>query len=217
MADRSVAEFFDSYSGDFNALYGSRKNVVNSMVDRVFRKSMRLRFERSMTGCSPIEGKTVLDVGCGPGHYAVQLARKGAASCFGLDFSPSMIRLSIDNALRQGVRDRCTFEVGDFSQFRFTRQFDYSIVMGFMDYVREPGGIIDKVLSVTKSKAFFSFPVADGILAWQRRLRYKSRCDLFLYRLAQVKQLCGNRLHWSTEIERVSRDFFVTLSSQKKE
>jgi 2-polyprenyl-3-methyl-5-hydroxy-6-metoxy-1,4-benzoquinol methylase len=216
MADRSAAEFFESYSADFNALYGSRKNVVNSIVDRVFRKSMRLRFERSMAGCSPIEGKTVLDVGCGPGHYAVHLARKGAASCFGLDFSPAMIRLSIDNALRQGVSDRCTFEVGDFSQFHFAGQFDYSIVMGFMDYVKEPGEIIDKVLSVTKSKAFFSFPVADGILAWQRKLRYKSRCDLFLYRLEHVKQLCDNRLHWRTEIERISRDFFVTLTSQGK-
>ena len=217
MADRSVAEFFDSYSADFNALYGSRKNVVNSMVDRVFRKSMRLRFERSMAGCLPIEGKTVLDVGCGPGHYAVHLATKGAARCSGLDFSPAMIRLSDDNALRQGVSERCTFEVGDFSRYHFTGQFDYSIVMGFMDYVREPRAIIDKVLSVTKSKAFFSFPVADGILAWQRKLRYKSRCDLFLYRLEQVKQLCENRPHWRAEIERISRDFFVTLSSKKEE
>jgi ubiquinone/menaquinone biosynthesis C-methylase UbiE len=217
MADRSVAEFFDSYSADFNALYGSRKNVVNFLVDRVFRKSMRLRFERSLAGCLPIEGKTVLDVGCGPGHYAVQLAKKGAASCFGLDFSPAMIRLSTDNALRQGVSDRCTFEVGDFSQFGFTRQYDYSIVIGFMDYVREPQAIIDKVLSVTKLKAFFSFPVADGLLAWQRKQRYKSRCDLFLYRQEQVKQLCENRPYWRTEIERISRDFFVTLSSQKTE
>jgi 2-polyprenyl-3-methyl-5-hydroxy-6-metoxy-1,4-benzoquinol methylase len=214
MADRSVAEFFDSYSADFNALYGSRKSAVNSMVDRVFRKSMRLRFERSLAGCMPVEGKTVLDVGCGPGHYAVHLATKGAARCFGLDFSPAMIRLSTDNAIRQGVNDRCKFEVGDFSQYRFTRQFDYSIVMGFMDYVKEPREIIDIVLSVTKSKAFFSFPMACGILAWQRKQRYKSRCDLFLYRLEQVKQLSEDRLHWRIEIERISRDFFVTFSSQ---
>lgn len=29
--------------------------------------------------------------------------------------------------------------------------------------------------------ADFSFPVKKGFLAWQRRLRYRSRCDLYMY------------------------------------
>lgn len=211
MSDRSVAEFFDSYSTDFNALYGSHKDVVNSVIDRLFRKSMRLRFERTLQGCSPLEAKTVLDVGCGPGHYCVQLAARGAGGCLGLDFAPGMIRLAKENALRRGITNRCEFICDDFMKYSVERQFDYAVVMGFMDYVREPMGVIDKVLSLTRAKAFFSFPVADGILAWQRKQRYQHRCDLFLYGLEQVKQLFENKPCRNTEIEKISRDYFVTV------
>ena len=53
--------------------------------------------------------------------------------------------------------------------------FDYSIAMGFLEYIEEPKKVIEKVLSITKLKAFFSFPVDAGMLAWQRKLRYKKK------------------------------------------
>ncbi len=211
MSNRSVADFFDAYSADFNALYGSRKNAVNSVIDRIFRKSMRLRFEWTIKGCTPIEGKSVLDVGCGPGHYSVHLATKGAGDCFGLDFAPGMIRLAKENALRSRVSNRCEFACGDFSAYPFDRQFDYAIAMGFMDYIEKPEPIIDRVLSLTKEKAFFSFPVEGGILAWQRKQRYKKRCQLFLYNRAQLDALFSGRKCKRFEIEKISRDFFVTV------
>ena len=60
--------------------------------------------------------------------------------------------------------------------------------MGFMDYMPDPEKVVAKVLSLTRSKAFFSFPVAGGILGWQRQMRYKKRCDLFLYTEEQLKR-----------------------------
>jgi 2-polyprenyl-3-methyl-5-hydroxy-6-metoxy-1,4-benzoquinol methylase len=211
MSEQSVAQFFDSYSADFNALYGTRKNAVNSVVDRIFRKSMRLRFERTIEGCMPIEGKSVVDVGCGPGHYSVRLASRGAASVLGLDFAEGMVRLAQKNATSNGVTDRCEFLCGDFSQYSFGRQFDYSIAMGFMDYIERPAVIIDKILSVTRAKAFFSFPCEGGILAWQRKIRYKKRCSLFLYRVTDLNNLFSSRKCSRFEIEKISRDFFVTV------
>lgn len=211
MSDRSVADFFDSYSTDFNALYGSRKSAVNSVIDRIFRKSMRLRFERVLEGCVPIEGRSVLDVGCGPGHYSVHLAASGAGNCLGLDFAPGMIRLAKENALRSSVSDRCEFVCGDFLAYLFDRQFDYSIAMGFMDYIEKPEPIIDRVLSFTREKAFFSFPVEGGMLAWQRKQRYKKRCQLFLYSRGELDALFSRRKCKRFEIEKISRDFFVTV------
>jgi 2-polyprenyl-3-methyl-5-hydroxy-6-metoxy-1,4-benzoquinol methylase len=211
MPDRSVTEFFDSYSADFNALYGSRKDMVSRAIDRLFRKSMRVRFERTLQGCFPLEAKTVLDVGCGPGHYCLELAARGAASCLGLDFAPGMIRLAKENARLREVADRCEFICDDVMEYSFEHRFDYAVVMGFMDYVSEPTSIIDKILSLTKAKAFFSFPVADGILAWQRKQRYRHRCDLFLYGLEQVDELFRNRPCRNTRIDKISRDYFVTV------
>ena len=89
--------------------------------------------------------------------------------------------------------------------------FDYAIVCGFMDYVAEPMPVIDKVLSITKSKAFFSFPAAAGALAWQRRMRYKSRCDLFMYTESQLRDLFRGK-DADVTIEPITRDYFVTAA-----
>jgi 2-polyprenyl-3-methyl-5-hydroxy-6-metoxy-1,4-benzoquinol methylase len=210
MPEQSVAEFFDLYSADFNALYGSRKNAVNAVIDRLFRKSMRLRFEYSIQGCQPIQGKRVLDVGCGPGHYSVHLAKQGAAEVLGLDFAPGMIDIAWENARRNGVLDRCHFIQADFLSSSFGEQFDYAIAMGFMDYIEYPSKVIDKILAATSSKAFFSFPVAGGLLAWQRKQRYKNRCQLFLYNRKKLNELFTTPRCKRFEIKTISRDYFVT-------
>jgi len=172
---------------------------------------MKLRYEETLKGCTPIAGKTVLDVGCGPGHYAVALARRGAAQVLGLDFAPGMLELARARAEQAGVAARCRFEAADFLTYPLDgRTFDYTVVMGFMDYVRDPGPVIAKVLNATREKAFFSFPAAGGLLAWQRRRRYRQRCDLFLYTekdLSRLFAMTGAR----GAIKRLARDYCVTI------
>src|SRR5450755_1146133 len=109
-----TASFFDTYARDFSAIYGNDNTPVNAVVNRMFRKSMMLRYERSLAGCTPIEGKTVIDIGCGPGHYSVALAARGAARVLGVDFAAGMIELARARAAGAGVADRCTFTLGDF-------------------------------------------------------------------------------------------------------
>ncbi len=211
MSSRSTAEFFDTYSRDFSAIYGNQSGFFNHLVNTLFRKSMRLRYSKSIEGCEPIEGKTVVDVGCGPGHYAIRLASRGARKILGIDFAAGMIDLAKQSAQRGGVGDRCEFVRTDFLAFPFEQQFDYSIVMGFMDYMPEPDKVIAKVLAITQSRAFFSFPVEGGFLAWQRKQRYKHRCDLFLYSLERIDELFKKHACRKIEIEKISRDFFVTV------
>jgi len=207
----TTARFFSSYAHDFDAIYGGRHTGWRGPVNRYLRASMRLRYEKTIAGCDPIEGRSVLDVGCGPGHYGIALARMGAARVFGLDFAPAMIDLARAHADRAGVGDRCRFELGDFLTYPLPEPFDYTIVMGFMDYIAEPRAVIDRVLEVTRSRAFFSFPVAGGLLAWQRRLRYKKRCELYLYTQDRVRSLFENIPGTRFSCERIARDFFVTL------
>ncbi len=172
---------------------------------------MKLRFDKTMEGCYPIEGKSVIDIGCGPGHYSVTLAKMGAEYVYGIDFAKGMIDLARKHAEQAGVGNKCKFVLGDFITSSLNNKLDYSIVMGFMDYVEKPGELIERVLSITKSKAFFSFPVDNGFLAWQRKLRYKKRCDLFMYNREQLNNLFSSVSCKEVEIEKVSRDFFVTV------
>ena len=203
--------FFHQYANDFDAIYSNRGGVVDGVLNRLFRKSMKLRFVKSVEGCNPIQGKTVLDVGCGPGHYSITLAQRGARQVLGLDFADGMLEIATRHAAAAGVGDRCRFMVGDFLTHDPPEPFDYVIVMGFMDYMGDPRKVIRKVLSLTRSKAFFSFPAAGGILAWQRKLRYKSRCDLFLYTEPQLRELFASFSSAKTTIEQIARDFFVTM------
>ncbi len=57
-------------------------------------------------------GSRVLDLTCGPGLYAVALARRGC-SVTGVDFSPASICYAHTLANESGVADRCTFVESD--------------------------------------------------------------------------------------------------------
>lgn len=210
-----TSEFFDSYAHDFDAIYGTRNNLVNRLVNRFLRKSMMLRYRKTIEGCDPIDGRTVIDIGCGPGHYGITLARKGAGQVLGLDFAEGMIKLAEEYALKAGVADRCSFICGDFMTYPTDRRFDYAILMGFMDYVGEPREVIERALAITGSRAFFSFPAEGGFLSWQRKLRYRRRCDLYMYTRAQITELFAGLPGFSMEAERIARDYFVTASREK--
>lgn len=211
MSKRSTAGFFDSYAQDFNAIYGREDTLSNRLISKIFRRSMRLRFQKTIEGCQPVEGKSVLDIGCGPGHYAVTLAVRGAANVSGIDFAPAMIELARKKAAEAGVGDICRFFVDDFMTCDFGRTFDYTILMGFMDYMSDPQKVIERALSLTTGKAFFSFPAAEGLLAWQRRRRYRDKCDLFLYRRGDIPDLFRGLAYDKISIEKISRDYFVAV------
>jgi 2-polyprenyl-3-methyl-5-hydroxy-6-metoxy-1,4-benzoquinol methylase len=203
--------FFHRYANDFDAIYSNRGGLVNSLVNGMFRKSMKLRYEKTIEGCRPIEGKTVLDVGCGPGHYSITLAQRGAARVLGIDFAEGMLGIAAEHAGAAGVAERCEFRQADFLRFRAPEPFDYVILMGFMDYMADARGVIAQALALTRSKAFFSFPADGGLLAWQRKLRYRSRCELHMYRRPQLEELFGSFPGTHAKIEPIARDFFVTL------
>ena len=206
-----AAQFFDGYAQDFNAIYGNRNSAFNRVVNRLFRKAMRLRYEKTLQGCRPVEGRSVLDVGCGPGHYGIALARAGAARVLGIDFAPGMVELAGRNAREAGIGSVCQFVEGDFLAHPLQRDWDYSIVMGFMDYVADSEPVIRKVASVTRVRAFFSFPKDGGLLAWQRKLRYRNRCELYLYTRDKVEALLRRSGIGRYTIESADRDFFVTI------
>ena len=215
MSDRT-SDFFDRYAVDFDSIYGNDNKALERVANRLFRRAMLVRYQKTIAGCQPIEGRTVIDIGCGPGHYSIALARAGAGKVLGLDFAPGMLKIAREHAEACGVGDRCAFALGDFLNYPLPEPFDYAIVMGFMDYVHDPRAIVERVLDVVRRRAFFSFPKAGGPLAWQRQWRYRNRCDLFLYREEEIRNLLAPTGAPFT-IESIGRDFFVTLGPRNAE
>jgi len=207
-----VSEFFDGYAASFDAIYGGETSLLSRvLINPVFRKSMRLRFEKTLES-STARDNTFLDIGCGPGHYGVSLAKRGAERVVGIDFSPSMIEIARRHAASAGVGDRCDFQTLDLYDYQPPEPFDYSIVMGVMDYIEDPRRFIDKVKSVTKKQAFFSFPADGGLLAFQRKLRYRGRCQLFMYTRPRIDELFQGM---DSRVDELARDYFVTLSMDR--
>ena len=207
-------QFFHGYAGDFNAIYSTRNGVVSNLVNRTLRRSMRLRYIKTLEGCQPVAGRTVLDIGCGPGHYGIALARAGARHVVGIDFAEGMIAIARRQAEIGRVAGCCEFLTGDFNQYTPEEPPDFVVVMGVMDYVAEPQALIDRVVGMARRKAFFSFPVAGGVLAWQRQLRYRSRCPLYFYTRERVQALFAGKTDASARVEPIARDFFVTVSKR---
>jgi SAM-dependent methyltransferase len=206
-----ATRFFAHYAADFDALYGGGRTPWSRFINRRLRASMRLRFEATLASCEPLDGKCILDVGCGPGHYLAALARGGARRVVGLDSAAPMIELSRARCGRTGVAHRCEFICTRFEHFRSEESFDHVICMGFLEYDEQPAKTIAAILRRTRGSALFSLPDCKGWLAWQRRQRYRFRTRLRMYSEAEVRTLFGGIPEVAGfDVRRLQRDFFVT-------
>ena len=117
MVTDTTAAFFSSYAHDFASIYGNDHNALNRLANGVLRKSMLLRYEKTLAGCTPTDGRRIIDIGCGPGHYSVALASRGAAKVVGVDFAPGMILLAEERAhsrmIEFRIGERVTFQPPD--------------------------------------------------------------------------------------------------------
>lgn len=71
---------------------------------------------------------SILDVGCGTGQHAIELASRGYQVA-GVDLSESMLRLARSHADRLSLAQRPEWVRGDARKFDLDRQFDLAIMM----------------------------------------------------------------------------------------
>jgi SAM-dependent methyltransferase len=72
-------------------------------------------------GAKATDGARVLEVGCGPGHLSIRMARQLGLEVTGLDLDPEMIEIARENAgsAADDVHRRPTFVVGDVAALPF--------------------------------------------------------------------------------------------------
>ena len=165
-----------------------------------------------MSLCGNVVGKRVLDVGCGSGRYAVELARRGA-QVVGIDFATPMLDVARDAAERSQVAVSCRFEEADFLEWCEPHHFEICLGIGFFDYTAEPERFLERVRGVTLEKGIFSFPIRWTVRTLTRWMRLRlNRCPVFFYDKHQIRDMTADRWE-SVDIHRLSRDYLVEARS----
>ncbi len=180
-----VRRYFQKTARQFDQLY-EQNNRLSFRINRWLRGPMYRRFALTMRECDPAEGKTVLDVGCGSGRYAVALAERGALVT-GIDFAESMLSLAQQLAAAHGVSAACHWIQADFLEWQCTGRFDISLAIGLFDYIADPLPYLAKMHQLSGQKVIFSFPKPGGWRSTQRRIRYRIRhCPLYFHTQASM-------------------------------
>lgn len=123
---------------------------------------------RRFAGIIPdrLDGKTVLDIGCNAGFYAMEMKRRGAERVLGLDTDEEYLaqaRFAADvNGLKIDFRRMSAYDVGQLRE-----KFDLVIFMGVLYHLRHPLLALDLIHE----------HVARDLLLFQSMQRGDSRID----------------------------------------
>jgi 2-polyprenyl-3-methyl-5-hydroxy-6-metoxy-1,4-benzoquinol methylase len=81
------------------------------------------------------KGKRVLDVGCGTGLMAYEIAKHGAARMLGVDYSPEGIALAQKNYTHANLEFRCE---DIFKSKALKEKFDVVVSLGTLEHMDDP-------------------------------------------------------------------------------
>ena len=124
--------------------------------------------ELTIEACQPVDGKTILEIGCGASQCSFPLAELGAAKVVGIDVAAPVIDQANVVAKQKSIESKCIFKCADVENFETDETFDYVIGMGIFDHIKEDRIILKKLRMLTKSKVVLTFPKAA---TWRAPLR----------------------------------------------
>jgi cyclopropane fatty-acyl-phospholipid synthase-like methyltransferase len=185
-----VGAYFDKAAVTFDTFYDHKRNRFMQWVDKRFRSDMFERYHLTFEVLEPLKDKTVLDVGCGSGPYCVEAARRGSRKVLGLDMALNMIDLGRQRATAAQVSEQCEFLLGTFPADCPDQTFDYGIVMGVMDYVKDPLPFLSALAHRIRLRAVLSFPSKHWFRTPLRKVRYWfKQCPVYFYEHPQIESL----------------------------
>ncbi|MCX6357179.1 MAG: class I SAM-dependent methyltransferase [Candidatus Aureabacteria bacterium] len=161
-----------------------------------------------MQACGEVNGKRVLDVGCGSGRYAIALARRGARVT-GVDSAAAMIAMAGRIAGESGVADRCLFKAGEFLSLPAERGYDIILAIGLFDYIADPAPYLARMREGGEILVA-TFPRAWTWRAPVRKLRLAlAGCPVHFYTRRRVYRLFRENGWHRVELSRIGKLHFV--------
>lgn len=141
MADQSALQF----SGE--RIVPQADNCEPNFALRMYQEHLA----RYVFASQLIQGKDVIDIGCGVGYGSQQLAQRGAASVYAFDLSEDAVR----HARIYYSHPNLTFSVDNAEEFTTDRQFDVAVSFELIEHVHHAERVLQRIKRALKP---------DGIL-----------------------------------------------------
>jgi magnesium protoporphyrin O-methyltransferase len=155
-------------------LYDPRPGLRGRCFEAWVYGRLRWTLDRTLAEFGELHGKQVLDIGCGPGRYAVALAERGA-EVLGVDLSPAMLALARERAEGRGVSERCRFVEADFDGFQPDGRFDVVLQISVLEYRNDLRSDLARLHSLTREKVVVNVPRPHSWQTIVRRVRHRLR------------------------------------------
>lgn len=154
---RKVEGYFDEIVGDYTKLYEQDDQYAKFPSGPV-RLEKTLRLLRQWK-----PGGTVLDVGCGTGHTALQLLELGY-EVIGVDLSAGMVQQAETLIRSSNPASRPSFRVGDVEKIPVDdSSVDAVIALGLIEYLSDDDRFVAEIKRVLK-------PGGIAVIAFRNRL-----------------------------------------------
>jgi len=187
-----VIKYWNDVANQFDSIYtGENKTPFQQWLDRFFRKDIYERRAWTHAHAGKLNGKSIIDIGCGPGRFCSDFANLGASRVIGLDTAPEMLRIAKKVAARQGTASVSEWVCSDILDWNNIESFDVSVAMGFWDYVEDPVSRLQAIRKITRGNFLSSWP---RLWTWRSpirkvRLQYISGCPVYFFTRPQLERL----------------------------
>lgn len=114
-------------------------------------------------------GKTILDAGCAEGLISIELARRGALGCHGLEIVPGHVEVA-----RSLAGDLpCTFEVANLNEHDIgkTGQADIVLMLAILHKLRDPSKVCSALAHKARELCVIRLPPSGPVIVDDRSNR----------------------------------------------
>jgi SAM-dependent methyltransferase len=112
--------------------------------------------ENLLRGTNP-QGKRILDIGCGIGGPAREMATTYGALVTGIDLEAPLIERANSDARAEGLDDRCRFQTVEIGPLPFQDEsFDIVISSGAITQTNDKTGLLEEILRVLAPGGYLS-------------------------------------------------------------
>jgi ubiquinone/menaquinone biosynthesis C-methylase UbiE len=141
---REVNAYFDSAAGYWDRVYRG-----DSLQAVIYRQRQAAVLDYVQASELPADSR-VLEVGCGAGHLAMELAERGLRVA-GVDASPAMVDATARHAQERGLAERVTVAVADAHALPFEPgDFELVVAVGLIPWLHAPETAVAEMARVLR-------------------------------------------------------------------